>query len=183
MRLIDMKCPACGGIIGRKPASDIATCEYCGSLIFFDDDEPGEFQGDDAYGEDSPLSMVDYAEKACADFLADFDSNSFREAPKIVRGLGICDGDRIFLIHDDTFMKSGKNGFAVTDRGLYCREMSEQATFMDWQTFAGLKQPDLDGCYIKCANRSVCYFTDDSDLLPELLKLYHRMHWHATRHA
>lgn len=185
MKLIDMKCPACGGLITRNSEGKMVICEYCGSRYLLDD-EASVFQEDAAYDDlevDSSLPMVEYAEQACASFLENFDNGSFNEARKIVRGLGVGDGEDIFLIHDDTFMKSGKNGFAITDRGLYCRELSEEATFVDWQTFARLADPVLDNSYIRCAGKSVCYYTDDSDLLPELLKLYRNLHRHALRRA
>ena len=186
MKLVDLRCPACGGTIERKTASNVVVCEYCESRYFFDDEEADALQEDvfeEECEEASSLSMADYAEQACASFLESFDNGSFRETPKIVRGLGIEDGEVIFLIHDDTFMKSGKNGFAITDRGLHCRDMGEAATFTDWASFAKLDAPAEDGCYIRCDGKSVCYYTDDSDLLPELMKLYKRLHRYALRHA
>lgn len=186
MKFVDMKCPSCGGIIDQNFTGNMVTCEYCGSRFLLEDVEADAFQDDaayDAYDVDSSLSMAEYAEQACARFLANFDNGSFEETRKIVRGLDIADGEDIFLIHDDTFMKSGKNGFAITNRGLYCRELGEGATFTDWQTFALFSDLILEDSYIKCANKSVCYFTDDSDLQPELLKLYRSLHRHAMRRA
>ena len=186
MKLVDMRCPACGGIIARNSKGKMVTCEYCGSRYMLDDEEDEAFReevAEDEYEEDSSLSMAEYAEQACADFLASFDNGSFKETRKIVRGLDVGDGEDIYLIHDDTFMKSGKNGFAITDRGLYCRELAEEATFTDWHAFARLDDPCLDGSYVRCASKSVCYFTDDSDMMPELLNLYRKLHRHAVRRA
>ncbi len=182
MKLVDMKCSACGATITRSLTSNMVICEYCGSRYLLDDDEEDILQEVSAYNEleeARSLSIAEYAEQACANFLAGFDNGSFRETRKILRGLGVGDGENVFLIHDDTFMKSGKNGFAITDRGLYCREMSEEATFTDWQAFANLEEPVLDDCYIRCSGKSVCYYTDDNDLLPELMRLY----WKLQRHA
>ena len=185
MKLIDTKCPACGGAIAPSSSGNMVVCEYCGSRFILDDEEASAFQEDVGYSDyvESSLSMADYAAEACEDFLASVDNDSFRETPKILKGLGVGSGENVYLIHDDTFMKSGKNGFAITECGLYCREMGEQATFTDWATYAGLEEPDLDGSYIRCDDASVCYFTDDSDLMPELLVLYRKLYRHAMRHA
>ena len=188
MQLLDMRCPACGGVIDQRITGKIITCEYCGSRFALDDDEASAFieSPDDEYENEpaSSLSMVDFAAEACEQFLLrSGKEDSFRSTQKILRGLDVASGDDVFLIHDDTFMKSGKNGFAIADSGLYCREMGEKATFHDWATFAKLDAPELDGCYIRCNGVAVCYFTDDNDLLPNLLDLYQRLYRHAKQRA
>lgn len=188
MQFIEMKCPACGGIIDQKITSRMVTCEYCGSRFALDGDEADALIEDvyDGYEEEesSSLSMVDYAAEVCEEFAAEYgDSGSFRSSPKILRGLGVADGEDVFLIHDDTFMKSGKNGFAITERGLYCRELAEGATFHDWSSFAKMSEPDLEDSCVKCGHSSVCYFTDDSDLMGPLLDVYLKLYKHAQHHA
>ena len=89
----------------------------------------------------------------------------------------------IYLIHDDTFFKSGKNGFAITYAGFYCREMSDKkAHFVSWEDFADRIDPELgvDG-YIRQDGVSICYFTDDDDVLcNQLISLYRRLYTYAT---
>lgn len=188
MRLLDLRCPSCGGIIGQGALAKVMVCEYCGSRFALDDDEASMIMDSpDDVPEDEPassLSMEDFAAEACAEFLNELDDDdSFQSAPKILRGLGVDPAENVFLIHDDTFLKSGKNGFAITENGLYCRELGEQATFRDWASFAKMKEPDLDGCYIRCGSHSVCYFTDSNSLLPDLLDLYQKLYKHAKRRA
>ena len=190
MRLLDLRCPACGGIIGQEISSRVVTCEYCGSRFALDDDEARLFfDSPDDVPEEEPewkraLPMVDYAAQVCADFLDGLDDDDdFHSSPKILRGLNVADGEEVFLIHDDTFLKSGKNGFAITNAGLYCRELSERPEFVTWASFAKMEEPVLDGCYIRCDDHAVCYFTDDNDVLPGLLDLYLKLYRHAKRQA
>ena len=185
MRLLDMKCSSCGGIVTQRISSKVMVCEYCGTRYVLDDDEEDLFSedSDDAFEDevDTSLSMAEYAAEACAEYLDSLDdTDNFKSSPKILRGLDVASGDRVFMIHDDTFMKSGKNGFAITDSGLYCRELGEQATFRDWASFSKFKEPELHDSYVKCGSHSVCYFTDNSSMLPELLDLYKKL-WRAAK--
>jgi topoisomerase-4 subunit B len=52
-------------------------------------------------------------------------------------------GTLVSFIHDDTLFKSGKNGFAITERGIYCRPMGEAALFYTWDKFSNLPKPEL----------------------------------------
>ena len=187
MKLIDLRCPACGGIIEKRISKRLVECEYCGSRFAIDDEEDASIVDDltDASYDaaSSSLSMSDYAAQACREFLDRHGDDNFRSAPKILRGLEIPNGENVFLIHDDTFMNSGKNGFAITERGLYCRDLCEEPTFMDWATFARLGEPRLDDSHITCDQREICYYTDDADTRPGLLELYTKLYWHAKRRA
>jgi hypothetical protein len=122
VQLVDLKCPACGGIISQRITSRMITCEYCNSRFALDDDEADAFiEDDEEYYEEedeaaSSLSMADFAAQACEDFLDEVgNSSSFNSSPKILRGLEVGD-EEVFLIHDDTLFKSGKNGFAITGK-------------------------------------------------------------------
>lgn len=42
----------------------------------------------------------------------------------------------LYLAHDDTLFKSGKNGTVLTSRGIYSRDIGETIHFTDWKTFA-----------------------------------------------
>ena len=191
MRLLSMRCPSCGGIIDGGAMGGVVTCEYCGSRFALDEEEANVFaksmspESEDEIddGESSSLSMTESAEQACSAFLAHRDNgSSFRSSTKIIRGLNIGD-DRVFLIHDDTFMKSGKNGFAITDRGIYCRDMGEDPDFVSWSEFGKMAKPHLEDSHIYSNGITVCYFTDSSETRPYLLELYEKLHRHAKKNC
>ena len=182
MQLKSLTCPACGAQI-----SDISgrfvTCEYCDTRFVLGDLEAAAFSDEPAAEpveefDGSPIDV--YASRICNEFVSGFGGDSFQSSPKILRGLGIDPSDEVFLIHDDTIFKSGKNGFAVTSRGLYCREMDEKsARFFSWEDFAGKRMPELKGTCICCGVASVCYLTGDKELRAELVTLYERLWNHA----
>ena len=93
-------------------------------------------------------------------------------------------GDDVYLIHDDTMFKSGKNGFAITHSGMYCREFGDRtAHFVSWKDLACGEKPELDEySYIRQNGVSLCYFSDDDDLLEgKIFKLYQRLYNHARK--
>ncbi|WP_374124989.1 tetratricopeptide repeat protein [Leptotrichia hongkongensis] len=63
-------------------------------------------------------------EERCSDFVW----NNFKKFKyndyKIVLEFGISD-EKVYLTRDSTLFKNGKNGFAITNRGIYCRSMFE----------------------------------------------------------
>lgn len=196
--MIAINCPACGGAYDGHITSRFITCEYCGTrfalskdelddLGFVDadqdgfDDNEGELGAIDDDG--SFASMSEYAGEKCEAFLAAVDTSYFESSAKILRGLAVKDGHEVFLIHDDTLFKSGKNGFAITSGGLYCREMGERSGhFVSWDTFAAGGMPELDDSYIRQNGTSLCYFTDNNDLREgKIMQLYRQLYAHAQK--
>ena len=49
--------------------------------------------------------------------------------------LKIPDNEEIYLAHDDTLLKSGKNGFALCGQGIYTRELWGTPQFVSWEEF------------------------------------------------
>lgn len=188
MQLLDLKCPGCGAVIDQRITSRVVTCQYCGSRFALDGDEADAFiEKDDGYHEeedrDPSSSMASYAAEVCEDFLDNFNNGDrFESSSKILDGLGVGDED-VYLIHDDTLFKSGKNGFAITEDGIYCRDLWEDAVFYDWETFADMEEPSADSGSIKCGEDVVCYFTCDDNVLPALKKLYKKLYKHAKGKA
>lgn len=75
------------------------------------------------------------------------------KSENMVNGIGIPDGTEFYVHHDDTLLESGKTGFAITDRGFYCRKISKTA-FTDWRTFfvSVLEIDSADGCMLRRYN-------------------------------
>ena len=186
MKLFHMICPACGAAIENNISGRIVTCAYCDSR-FVIDGEGGSFADDLMRPHDDPgsarLPMPQFAAAECQKFLEDNDyGDHFESTAKILRGLGVGDED-VYLIHDDTLFHSGKNGFAITERGIYCRDMAEKPQFFPWEEFARMEDPVDTDAHITCNNKLVCYFTDDSDIFEELVVLYQKLHRHAKSFA
>lgn len=199
MEVVSINCPACGGIYGGRVTNRFIACEYCGTrfalgekelqaLGFRDVDGDG-FDDEDYYEDDVLIDeddgdstpMDDFACDACEAFLDETDEKSeFKSSPKIERGLGLNSGDEIYLIHDDTLFKSGKNGFAITQSGFYCREMFDSnARFISWETFARGGRPEVSDSYISQDETSIVYFTGNEDVRHELCDLCVRLWQHA----
>jgi len=193
MQTIAISCPACGATFSGPLTGRVITCEYCGTRYSLSKDElealgladagdADEVPADD-YVDDGMAPMDEYASERCKAFLKRADQSSFTSSGKILRGLAIPDGSEVYLIHDDTMFKTGKNGFAITNDGLYCREFAEKTiNFISWKDLAEGDELELDDSYIRLDGMSVCYFTDDSDVLKDgLLKLYQKLHNHARK--
>lgn len=199
MQMITTNCPACGGAYGGRFTSRFITCEYCGTrfalsadelaaLGFVDADGDGYDDNDQASVAKRSRSVIDasgpiyeFAREECERFLAAVGDSNFKSTNKIIKGLNINQGDDIYLIHDDTMFKSGKNGFAITREGLYCREMGDKtAHFVSWEDFSKRKEPRLDDSYVRQDRISISYFTDDNDVRDhELIELYQRLYDYA----
>ena len=182
LRMELMKCPACGAPIKGEVTSRVIVCEYCESQFVLDENLANAVMGTDELDEYAQYyyqweSMAHFAADACSDFLDDLGDDSFDVSKRVYDGLGIQDGEEVYLIHDDSMLGRGKNGFAITEYGLYCREMGEPAAwFLDWASYAHYDRPYIDGSYILVNDVRICYCTNDSDLLPQLLDLYDLLH-------
>ena len=202
MQMFTAKCPACNGVYDGRITSRFVTCEYCGTRFALTKDELDALGFVDADGDgfddndvptaasadmdESSATMPEFAREACQAFLNGTDKSRFTSSDKILRGLDIKAGDDVYLIHDDTMFKSGKNGFAITRDGMYCREFGDRtAHFVSWEDLANGAKPELDEySYIRQNGISLCYFSDDDDLLEgKIIKLYQRLYNHACKVA
>ena len=201
MQTISSKCPSCGGVYSGNLTSRFMTCEYCGTRFALSSEELKAIgfvdrDGDGFDDRDSPLGrwaaeddannepMYAFARDVCDEFLSSgVNRDSFKPTDKIIRGLGLGDDDELYLVHDDTLFKSGKNGFAITSRGLYCREMGESAAhFVSWDDFARRGRPGLEGASFYQDGVSICYFTDNSEVREgALAPLFERLYAHARK--
>ena len=78
----------------------------------------------------------------------------------------------VLLAHDDTWLKSGKNGFALASLGIYCREFFVPPVFTSWDAFVRLDLKYLDkipyNIYLS-DDSTICYFTADKKFLKSVL--------------
>ena len=90
----------------------------------------------------------------------------------IINTLKIPSGDTIYLIHDDSWFKRGKNGFAVTDRGVYIKDIGEAADFVPWEEFRKCKNIESKSCYVTEDGRKIAYITGGDRLRSQLERLF-----------
>ena len=196
MKAIAINCPMCGGRYNGQVTGKFLTCEYCDSRFALDDEElaalgfggrdEDEYDDDidyDADEEYAGMDLLDIVSAECEDLLCRVDRSNFNTSRKIENGLGIDSDEEIYLIHDDTLFKSGKNGFAITSAGLYCREMGDgSAHFMDWEDFAHTRYAaQIDDSYIRVDGTSIAYYTDGDDDKEQLENLYQRLQYFVAK--
>lgn len=90
----------------------------------------------------------------------------------IINILKIPSGDTIYLIHDDSWFKRGKNGFAITDRGVYVKDIGEAADFVPWEEFRKCKNIESKSCYVTADGRKIAYITGGDRLRSQLERLF-----------
>lgn len=130
--------------------------------------------------------MARFACDACAAFLASAgeEAVSFKSTKKILRGLDIARDTEVYLIHDATLFKSGKNGFAITERGFSCRDMGDpQAHTISWKELSRAEQPRQDGSHVRAGKLDLVYFSGESgnDPSPALVALCQKLWEQAKR--
>lgn len=198
MQAIIINCPSCGGRYDGVITGRFITCEYCGTrymlsgeelvALGFENADKNEVEDVAAPMEDDGNCdpMSEFARDACREFLKGdgVDADSFESSRKTLAGLGI-GIEEVYLIHDDTMFKSGKNGFAITSEGMCCRDLGEKnVSFVSWDEFGKGDQPQIHDSYIRQGETSICYFTDNSDVLNnQLIKLYRKLYRHAQKLA
>lgn len=84
--------------------------------------------------------------------------------------------EEVYLAHDDTIFKSGKNGFAITEYGIYCRDL--MASYTNYTTFEELAQADsiyISGCNIYADKDIIAYFSGSNSEKEDLKSLFERI--------
>ena len=77
-------------------------------------------------------------EEICKNFLAADKENAGInrvDNGKLRKTLKIAAEELVYLLHDDSWFGRGKNGFAITEKGIYSCELLEHAKFVSWEEF------------------------------------------------
>lgn len=188
-----MKCPYCGAEARKRK------CEYCGSELFTMEElqrmenPQEEIERLQLLEESSDLSGIkELTTRFCRKFPEYFSCVTISHGKKQVTcgnpkvnnklyetlGLGQ-DDEEIYLIHDDTLLKTGTNGFAITKGGFYYRGLFNSVTIhTSWKELA---KANTIGFYQNlpfrvCADEvTVAYFSGDKVVQEALLKLVKTM--------
>lgn len=121
----------------------------------------------------NPLEMI---EDLCEDFIYDHERTKFTPNSKLITGLGIPANAQVFLGHDDTILRSGKNGFAITSEGVFCKEFLEVTDHTTWKQLS--KARDIywkDTCMYAGNNRVVYYSTATKQEKNDLIDLFEKL--------
>ena len=105
-------------------------------------------------------------EKICLNFLSYEENKSVDTGRKdnIINTLKIPSDDTIYLIHDDSWFKRGKNGFAVTDRGLYVKDDTDMAVFVSWEEFRECENIKIGSCCIVADGKKLAYLSSGNEI-------------------
>ncbi len=99
----------------------------------------------------------------------------FRFNPKMTVHLQLKNHE-VYLAHDDTVFGSGKNGFAITDKGIVVREMGSSAKMLTYQEFMERKTLRRESFKIMADQNAVSYLSGNLPAHSELQDLYRKIH-------
>ncbi|MGM9524516.1 MAG: SEL1-like repeat protein [Faecousia sp.] len=108
----------------------------------------------------------------CNLFLFGHDRSKYDPTYKLKSTLGILYED-VYLAHDDTLFKSGKNGFAITENGVYCRGfMESDVSFTSFEELAEADCIFVHGSDIFADGKQIAYFTGSDEEKNDLKNLF-----------
>ena len=83
------------------------------------------------------------------------------------------DNEEVYLAHDDTLFKNGRNGFAITEEGIYCREfMGEYTNYVTFEELAKAKRIYIDGSNIYADDELIAYLSGSNSEKNDLKELF-----------
>lgn len=88
-------------------------------------------------------------EEICKNFLSDKENSDINTVDngKLRKTLKIAEEEAVYILHDDSWFGRGKNGFAITEKGIYCCELLEHAKFVPWEEFQDCTE--IEGIKVK----------------------------------
>lgn len=96
---------------------------------------------------------------------SNFNNNHYEYSSALISSLRLPSGCRVFITHDHSSFKNGKNGFAITDKGIYLIEiMSSRVQHISYEEL-GDEEPDWKDSRFIIGNKRIlfpCRQTDQS---------------------
>ena len=176
-----------------KAQSNLGYCYYYGDGIEENDEEAKKWleksaeQGYEVainnlrewfgeyYGETKTImpETLDTIKAACESFIIMHDGARFDATYKLKDNLNILYCDEVYLGHDDTLFGSGKNGFAITSDGIYCRElMSSYISYVSYEELANSNNIYYNGSNVYADNKVLAYITGSKSELEDVVSLF-----------
>ncbi len=83
-----------------------------------------------------PGGFIEQIKKLCEFHISRFGDGNYKATPVLLNGLNVDADAKVYLAHDDTIKKNGKNGFAITDKGIFCRQIFGKPVFTSYDALA-----------------------------------------------
>lgn len=99
-------------------------------------------------------------ESICNEFLSCHEKKEFFSPNKMMKYFDIPDDDKVYLAHDDTLFQTGKNGFIITDKGIYVRELVDKNMyFVSYEDFAKVKEITINNSTYYIGDGIIAYYS------------------------
>lgn len=109
----------------------------------------------------------------CTAFCAEHNANEFVSSGALRSYLGVGKDEEIYLAHDDTLFKSGKNGFVISSSGIYCKDFTGSAVHTTYEVLRNAEKIYVQGKTLVCADNNILsYYTGSSRMIAELKSLF-----------
>ena len=119
-------------------------------------------------------------ETICENFLSYEDNRCIDNAQKsrtmLIEKLQIKFTDTIYILYDASWRRSGKNGFAVTNKGVYIKEAGKSTEIMYWKDFKKCTEITRYLDTITANGQSIAYFTGPKEILLQLEVMLDAIH-------
>lgn len=94
---------------------------------------------------------------------------------KLKATLGVLYED-VYLAHDDTIFNTGKNGFAITENGIYCRGLFESYTsFVSFEELSKADSIDVRDGDVYADGKKLAYITGSDEEKKDLKELFEQI--------
>ena len=94
----------------------------------------------------------------------------------LIEKLQIKSTDTIYILYDASWRRSGKNGFAVTNKGVYIKEAGKSTEIMYWKDFKKCTEITRYLDTITANGQSIAYFTGPKEILLQLEVMLDAIH-------
>ena len=124
-------------------------------------------------GTQAEMGTSPYA-KRIEHWLAGVETVSFSQTDTALHDLSVSvsSGSTVILLHMNAPQGYPRCGFALTDEGIYCRDLRENAAhFVDWQHLGSLGTPVLDGPAVHAGDVALACYVGNATVRSQLLEL------------
>ena len=181
MDINTQRCPNCAGQLGMEGNKKICPFGAEFEIDTYEADEVKETKTSYIIQEEKKIEITpEDKEKRikdiCAEFIKCHGSEEFKITEKLIKEFKIPFGEKIYLAHDDTLRHTGKNGFVITENGIYGREIFDPtATFTSFSKMyndvSNIVWYDKAHSVIKYKGKVLTYYSRPGKAKEEIMNL------------